>query len=98
MTSALRSGTDCAAWGELEALADELGSMPTRDLFARDPQRFEHCLAEAGGLALDYSRQRVDARVLHALVALADQLGLRERIEAMFRGEAINGTEKRAVL
>jgi glucose-6-phosphate isomerase len=98
MTSPLRSGTDCPAWRELQVLADELGATPTRALFERDARRFEHCCAQAAGLALDYSRQRVDERVVAALVALADQLGLRERIEAMFRGDPINSTEGRAVL
>jgi glucose-6-phosphate isomerase len=98
MTSSLRSGTDCAAWRELESLAGGLKATSTRALFNQDAQRFEHCCVEAAGLALDYSRQRVDARVVNGFVALADQLGLRSRIEAMFRGDAINSTEHRAVL
>jgi glucose-6-phosphate isomerase len=98
MPSSLRSGTDCAAWRELESLAGSLTAISTRELFAQDPQRFEHCCVEAAGLALDYSRQRVDARVVNCFVALADQLGLRSRIEAMFRGDPINTTEHRAVL
>jgi glucose-6-phosphate isomerase len=98
MAQPLRSGTDCAAWRELETLAQSLGAGSTRELFAQDPQRFAHCCIEAAGLALDYSRQRVDARVINGFAALADQLGLRARIEAMFRGEAINSTEHRAVL
>ena len=64
MAQPLRSATDCAAWRELETLAQELAASPTRELFTRDPQRFQHCCIEAAGLALDYSRQRVDARVL----------------------------------
>src|SRR6185437_993250 len=98
MTDPQRSGTDCAAWPQLQGLARELLSTPTRELFARDPQRFEHCSAQGAGLVLDYSRQRVDARVLDALTGLADQLQLRGRIAAMFRGEPINSTEARAVL
>ncbi|HEX4025778.1 MAG TPA: glucose-6-phosphate isomerase [Steroidobacteraceae bacterium] len=98
MTTPLRSGTDCAAWRELQDLARELGATPTRTLFDQDAQRFEHCSAQGAGLLLDYSRQRVDARVLERLAALADQLDLRGRIEAMFRGEPINSTEGRAVL
>ena len=93
-----RSGTDCAAWRELQSLAEELSARSTRELFARDAERFQHCCAEAAGLALDYSRQRVDARVVNSFAALADQLGMRSRIEAMFRGDAINSTEQRAVL
>jgi glucose-6-phosphate isomerase len=98
MSPPLRSGTDCAAWRELETLAQALSATSTRELFAQDAQRFEHCCIEAAGLALDYSRQRVDARVVNCFAALADQLSLRSRIEAMFRGEAINSTENRAVL
>jgi glucose-6-phosphate isomerase len=98
MAQPLRSGTDCAAWRELETLAQDLGAGSTRELFAQDPQRFEHCCVEAAGLALDFSRQRVDARVINCFAALADQLSLRARIEAMFRGDAINTTEDRAVL
>ncbi|HXR20096.1 MAG TPA: glucose-6-phosphate isomerase [Steroidobacteraceae bacterium] len=93
-----RSGTDCPAWRELEALAPSLRTTATRELFAQDPQRFKHFSSEAAGLLLDYSRQRLDARVLEAFTALADQLELRARIEAMFRGDPINITEGRAVL
>jgi glucose-6-phosphate isomerase len=98
MVQPLKTATDCPAWRELTSLAQELGVRSTRELFAQDPQRFEHCCVEAAGLALDFSRQRIDARVLNAFAALADQLGLRARIEAMFRGDAINSTENRAVL
>src|ERR1035441_2389547 len=98
MTIVKRSGTDCPAWRELEALAQRLSATATVELFAQDPQRFGHFSHEAAGLGLDYSRQRVDARVLAAFTALADQLELRARIEAMFRGDPINSTEGRAVL
>jgi glucose-6-phosphate isomerase len=98
MASPLRSGTDCPVWNELTSQAQGFAATPTRELFARDPQRFQHCSAEAAGLVYDYSRQRVDGTVVNALVTLADQLALRARIEAMFRGDAINTTENRAVL
>ena len=98
MSNPLRSGTDCAAWRELATLAQDLSAVSTRELFERDPHRFQHCCIEAVALALDYSRQRVDARVIDCFAALADQLSLRSRIEAMFRGEPINSTEHRAVL
>jgi glucose-6-phosphate isomerase len=98
MADPLRSGTDCAAWHELTALAKSLGATPTRELYAQDPQRFEHCSVEAAGLALDFSRQRINAQVLERFSTLAEQLELRSRIEAMFRGEPINSTEGRAVL
>jgi glucose-6-phosphate isomerase len=98
MTDPLRSGTDCPAWSELARLARGLSGTPTRELFAQDPQRFEHCSVQGAGLVLDYSRQRVDGRAVEALIALAEQLSLRQRIEAMFAGETINSTEGRAVL
>jgi glucose-6-phosphate isomerase len=69
-----------------------------RDLFAQDPARGERMTAEAVGIFLDYSKNRIDEETLGLLVALAEQSGLRERIDAMFRGEKINVTEKRAVL
>jgi len=98
MASALRSGTDCVVWGELKGLASRLGSTPTRELFARDAQRFAHFSLQAAGFVFDYCRQRIDAGVLDALIALAEQLDLRARIEAMFTGQLINTTEGRAVL
>jgi glucose-6-phosphate isomerase len=98
MTNLPQCASDCAAWRRLEALAASVGSTPLRELFATDPERFAHHTVEAAGLALDFSRQRVNAAVLEAFGALADELGLRARIEAMFRGEPINSTEGRAVL
>jgi len=98
MTTALRSGTDCPAWRDLQTHAQRLRATDTRALFAADPQRFAHCSQQAAGLILDFSRQRIDAEVFDSFVQLADQLELRARIEAMFRGEHINSTEGRAVL
>jgi glucose-6-phosphate isomerase len=98
MTNLPQCASDCAAWRTLETLAATLRSTPTRGLFAADPDRFGHCSVEAAGLALDFSRQRVNAAVIEAFGALADELKMRERIEAMFRGEPINSTEGRAVL
>jgi glucose-6-phosphate isomerase len=98
MTAATRAASDCPAWLELQALAQRLRATSTRDLFARNPQRFAQFSQQAAGLVLDYSRQRIDEAVLAAFAALADQLQLRERIEAMFRGDHINSTENRAVL
>lgn len=98
--SELRAGPDCAAWGRLTSLARDLQRRSTASLFrgAAGGRRFEAFSVEAAGLLFDYSRQRVDARVVRALGALAQQLRLRQRIDAMFRGEAINVTEQRAVL
>jgi glucose-6-phosphate isomerase len=69
-----------------------------RELFAHDPARGERMTAEAAGVFLDYSKNRVDDETLRLLIELAEQSGLRERIDAMFRGEKINITENRAVL
>jgi glucose-6-phosphate isomerase len=69
-----------------------------RDLFAGDPTRGERMTAEAAGVFLDYSKNRIDNETVSLLVQLAEQSGLRERIDAMFRGEKINVTENRAVL
>jgi len=69
-----------------------------RDLFAHDPKRGERMTVEAAGIFLDYSKNRIDDETLRLLLALAEQSALRERIDAMFRGEKINVTENRAVL
>jgi glucose-6-phosphate isomerase len=73
-------------------------SRDLRELFAVDPSRGERMTAEAAGVFLDYSKNRVDDETLSLLVELAEQCGLRARIDAMFRGEKINVTEDRAVL
>ena len=69
-----------------------------RDLFADDPTRGERMTAEAAGVYLDYSKNRINDETLKLLIELAEQSGLRARIDAMFRGEKINVTENRAVL
>jgi glucose-6-phosphate isomerase len=69
-----------------------------RTLFAEDPQRGEHFALEAVGIYLDYSKNRVTEETIRLLLELAESSGLRERIDAMFRGEKINVTENRAVL
>ncbi len=72
--------------------------MHLRDLFANDPGRGERLTTSGAGLFLDYSKNRVTAETLGLLMNLAEESGLRERIDAMFRGEKINITEDRAVL
>ena len=87
-----------AAW---RALADHQRAMQDRhlrNLFADDPARAERMTAEAAGVFLDYSKNRIDDETLRLLLELAEQCGLRARIDAMFRGEKINVTEHRAVL
>jgi glucose-6-phosphate isomerase len=90
--------TQRPAWKALEAHCQAIKGMHLRQLFADDPNRGERFTAEAAGLYLDYSKNRITDETLHLLVQLAEECGLRERIEAMFRGEAINVTEQRAVL
>ena len=72
--------------------------VPLRDLFADDPERGRRLTAEAAGVFLDYSKNRVTDETLNLLLDLAEQAGLRARIDAMFRGEKINKTEDRAAL
>ncbi len=86
------------AWNALGAHHRELRKVHLRDLFAEDPARGERFTAEAAGIYLDYSKNRITAETLELLVQLADESGLRERIDAMFAGEKINVTENRAVL
>ena len=98
MTLQTTPGPETGPWKDLQSHAVRLASVPTRELFERDPERFEHFSCEAAGLLLDYSRQRIDEDVLAALDALAGAVALRERIEAMWKGEILNPTEGRAVL
>src|SRR5438034_5453336 len=87
--------------GAWRALEDHYGTMRgrhLRDLFAGDPTRGERMTAEAAGVFLDYSKNRIDDETVSLLVQLAEESRLRERIDAMFRGEKINVTENRAVL
>jgi glucose-6-phosphate isomerase len=87
-----------AEWTALERHAATVRERHLRDLFAADPARAERMTAEAAGLLLDYSKNRITAETLDLLLALANRAGLRDRVEAMFRGERINATEDRAVL
>ncbi|TMA79552.1 MAG: glucose-6-phosphate isomerase [Deltaproteobacteria bacterium] len=86
------------AWQALARHAATVREAHLRGLFAADPRRGERLTAEAAGLFLDYSKQRVTDETLHLLVALADESELRARIDAMFRGAKINVSEGRAVL
>src|SRR5580692_5375988 len=86
------------AWKALATHHKELRKSHLRELFAGDPKRGEMLTAEAAGLFLDYSKNRITDQTLKLLFQLANESGLRERIEAMFRGEKINVTENRAVL
>lgn len=87
-----------AAWKSLQKHFQQMGTTHLRELFAADPKRGERLTAEAGGIFLDYSKNRVTDETLKLLVELAEESGLRDRIDAMFRGDKINITEDRAVL
>ena len=90
--------TERPAWKALAAHHLQVRDLHLRDLFASDPGRGERLTAEAAGLYLDYSKQRVTDETLSLLLRLAAESGLRGRIDAMFRGDRINVTEDRAVL
>ncbi|HWD43740.1 MAG TPA: glucose-6-phosphate isomerase [Actinomycetota bacterium] len=85
-------------WQALRRHHQELEDAHLRDLFAADPARGETMTCEAGDLYLDWSKNRATAETLSLLVSLAERAGLRQRIDAMFAGERINVTERRAVL
>ncbi len=91
-------GPRTSAWADLVSHAARLSNVPTHELFGRDPGRFERFSRQAAGLQMDFSRQRLDEVVLAKLAELADAVALRQRIDAMWRGEKINVTEDRAVL
>jgi glucose-6-phosphate isomerase len=86
------------AWKDLSSHNKEVRDLHLRQLFADDPKRGTRLTAEAVGLYLDYSKNRITDETIELLLQLADESGLRARIDAMFRGEKINITEKRAVL
>ena len=86
------------AWKGLEAHYKKIRELHLRQLFEDDPKRGERLTAEAVGLYLDYSKNRIADETLKLLIHLAEEVRLRQRIDAMFLGEIINVTEKRAVL
>jgi len=90
--------TSLLAWRTLEEHSAKVARLHLRFLFGADAHRGERMTAEGAGLFLDYSKQRVTAETLGLLAALARECGLRERIDAMFRGGRINVTEDRPVL
>jgi glucose-6-phosphate isomerase len=86
------------SWKALQAHSKDIRPVHLRTLFKDDPQRGTRMTAEAAGLFLDYSKNRITDDTIKLLVQLAEESGLQERIESMYRGEKINVTEKRAVL
>jgi glucose-6-phosphate isomerase len=85
-------------WKALESHHKTISKLHLRELFANDPKRGERMAVEAAGLYLDYSKNRITDETLELLLRLAEEAGLRSRIDAMFAGEKINLTENRAVL
>jgi len=83
-----------AAWDSLQTHHQAVESVHLRQLFEDDPKRGERLVAEAAGLYLDYSKNRITDETLKLLLRLAEESGLRERIDAMFRGDPINVSEK----
>jgi glucose-6-phosphate isomerase len=90
--------SSASAWQRLAALNETVGAGRIRDLLEQDPGRAEHMVVQGAGVTLDYSRQRVDADVIAALLDLIDEREVLQRRDAMFAGERINVTENRAVL
>jgi glucose-6-phosphate isomerase len=90
--------TEHNAWKALQAHSQSIAAKHLRDLFAEDPARGTRMTAEAAGIFLDYSKNRITEETLRLLLDLAEESGLRAKIEAMFTGEKINITEGRAVL
>jgi len=98
MTEGSTSLIGSEAWTALEAHAATNRTVHLRDLFAQDAKRGERLKVEGAGIYLDYSKNRITDETVALLLQLAEESGLRSRIDAMFRGEKINLTEKRAVL
>ena len=98
MTASTESLTERPAWKALKAHYNGVHDLHLRKLFADDPRRGEQMTAEAAGIYLDYSKNRIAAETLKLLLDLAETSGLRRRIDAMFRGEKINVSGRRAVL
>jgi glucose-6-phosphate isomerase len=98
MTQSTTPLRQLSAWKALEAQATALKSTHLRQLFADDPTRGERLNAEAAGIFLDYSKHRITDDTLKLFAQLAEESGLKARIDAMFRGDKINITENRAVL
>jgi glucose-6-phosphate isomerase len=95
---ALEPLTQRKSWKKLQTHYKKLRQVHMRSLFADDPKRGERMTAEAQGIFLDYSKNRITDKTVQLLLKLAEESGLRSRIDAMFRGDKINVTEKRAVL
>ena len=98
MANGIAPLTRLPAWQALEDHYPKMRKLHLRKLFADDPKRGERMAAEAVGIYFDYSKHLITDETLRLLLQLAEESGLRARVDAMFRGEKINVTEKRAVL
>src|SRR5207302_4222593 len=98
MPATTRPGPRTPVWTDMRAHATRLAAVPVQEQFERDPGRFERLSRERAGLLMDFSRQRLDEIALAKLFQLADVIGLRGRIDAMWQGAHINTTEDRAAL
>jgi len=98
MAAAAQSVTARSAWKALAAHHEQVCGVHLRELFAGDARRGERMTLEAVGICLDYSKNRITDETIALLRRLADECGVRARIDAMFRGDKINVSEKRAVL
>src|SRR5271170_2849724 len=98
MTTSIPSLSARPAWKGLQADYRKIRKLHLRKLFAEDPKRGERFTLEAVGIYFDYSKNRITDETVKLLLQLAEESGLRSRLDAMFRGDKINVTEKRAVL
>ena len=98
LTTTIQPLTKRKAWKSLATHSKDIKKLHLRKLFAEDAKRGERFTAEAAGLFLDYSKNRITDKTLKLLLQLAAESGLRGKIDAMFGGEKINVTENRAVL
>ncbi len=98
MTAAVAPLVSRRAWRALETHHNDIGARHLRDLFAEDRRRGERFCLDAAGIFLDYSKNRINDETVSLLMQLADESGLRARIDAMFCGDKINVSEDRAVL
>ncbi len=98
MAASVKPLPEPQAWQDLAQHYEQIRALHLRQMFADDPKRGERFTLQAAGIFLDYSKNRITDETLKLLLQLAEQAGLRERIDAMFRGDKINITENRAVL
>jgi glucose-6-phosphate isomerase len=98
MTTTIAPVTQLDAWKALEAHAFKTRELHLQKLFVEDPKRGERLTVDAAGIYFDYSKNRITDETILLLLDLAEESGLRSRIDAMFNGEKINVTEKRAVM